>query len=186
MDVAEARVLLGVDADDPWPAVRSAYRRRIRAVHPDVNGGAAAATAARLNEAYAVLSRARRAGAPGGSADPDRARPAPDPPPPAPSPPPAVGVALAGNDTLLLSCPPDEAFALLLDAAHRVGSVSYVDRGCAIFEVVVRQDGEACSAVVTLQGRAHGTEAFVTLEALARPATLAPDRVVDRLLGALR
>ncbi|MFO7280582.1 MAG: J domain-containing protein [Thermoanaerobacterales bacterium] len=184
MDVAEARAVLGVGADDPWPAVRSAYRRRIRAVHPDLNGGAAAA-AARLNEAYAVLSRARRAG--GRGAPPPGPTPAaPDPAPPAPPPPPTVGVALAGNDTLLLSCPPDEAFALLLDAAHRVGSVSYVDRACAIFEVVVRQDGEACSAVVTLQGRAHGTEAFVTLEALARPATLAPDRVVDRLLGALR
>jgi len=184
MDVAEARAVLGVGADDPWPAVRSAYRRRIRAVHPDLNGGAAAA-AARLNEAYAVLSRARQAG--GRGAPPPGPTPAaPDPAPPAPPPPPTVGVALAGNDTLLLSCPPDEAFALLLDAAHRVGSVSYVDRACAIFEVVVRQDGEACSAVVTLQGRAHGTEAFVTLEALARPATLAPDRVVNRLLGALR
>src|SRR5690606_21083503 len=134
---------------------------------------------------HAVLSRARRAG--GRGAPPPGPTPAaPDPAPPAPPPPPTVGVALAGNDTLLLSCPPDEAFALLLDAAHRVGSVSYVDRACAIFEVVVRQDGEACSAVVTLQGRAHGTEAFVTLEALARPAALAADRVVDRLLGALR
>src|SRR5690606_3541828 len=109
-----------------------------------------------------------------------------DPAPPAPPPPPTVGVALAGNDTLLLSCPPDEAFALLLDAAHRVGSVSYVDRACAIFQVVGRQDGDACSADVPIPGRPHATEALVTLEALARPATLAPDRVVDRLLGALR
>src|SRR5690606_26370028 len=85
MDVAEARAVLGVGADDPWPAVRSAYRRRIRAVHPDLNGGAAAA-AARLNEAYAVLSRARRAG--GRGAPPPGPTPAaPDPAPPAPPPP---------------------------------------------------------------------------------------------------
>ena len=92
---------------------------------------------------------------------------------------------MVGPDTLLLAAPPDEAFALLVEAGHRVGNVSYVDRSCAIFEVVVRQDGETCSLVVTLQGRAHGTEAFLTLEALERAATLAPDRIVARMAAAL-
>ncbi len=180
MDVVEARSVLGVAESDGWDVVRLAYRRRIRAAHPDTHGAGATPTAVRLNEAYAVLSRAKRAGA---TVAPSPAGPAPAPPPPPPPPP--VGVTVVGNDTVLLAAPPDEAFALLLEAGHRVGNVSYVDRSCAIFEVVVRQDGETCSLVVTLQGRAHGTEAFLTLEAMERPATLPPDRIVERLVTAL-
>jgi hypothetical protein len=173
VDVIEARSVLGVTESDGWDAVRLAYRRLIRAAHPDTHGVAAAPTAVRLNEAYAVLSRAKRAGALPTS---------PAPPPPTPPP---VGVMVVGNDTVLLAAPPDEAFALLLEAGHRVGNVSYVDRSCAIFEVVVRQDDETCSLVVTLQGRAHGTEAFLTLEAMERAATLPPDRIVERVVAAL-
>jgi hypothetical protein len=182
VDVVEARTVLGVTDADGWDVVRRAYRTRIRAAHPDTHGVGATATAVRLNEAYAVLSRAKRAGALHVA---PAAAPPPPPPPPPPAPP-AVGVTVEGSDTLLLAAPPDEAFALLLEAGHRVGNVSYVDRSCAIFEVVVRQDGETCSLLVTLQGRAHGTEAFLTLEALERPASLPPDRVVRRMLDALR
>ena len=126
-----------------------------------------------------MLSRAKRAGA---------ATPAPTPSttPPASLPRPRPRWACAvGGDTLLLAAPPDEAFALLLEAGHRVGNVSYVDRACAIFEVVVRQDDETCSLVVTLQGRAHGSEAVLTLEAMERPASLPPDRAVARVVAAL-
>ncbi|HEX6421418.1 MAG TPA: J domain-containing protein [Acidimicrobiales bacterium] len=181
MDIAEARAVLGVAETDAWEVVRLAYRRRIRAAHPDTLGVATSPAAVRINEAYAVLSRAKRAGLLG-AGGPAAGAPPPASPPPAP---PAVGVEVVGGDTLLLAAPPDEAFALLLEAGHRVGNVSYVDRSCAIFEVVVRQDGETCSLVVTLQGRAHGTEAFVTLEALERPASLPPGRVVARLAAAL-
>jgi len=180
VDVVEARAVLGVSAGDGWDVVRLAYRSRIRAAHPDVHGVGTTPVAARLNEAYAVLSRARRAGA--APPTPAPTPPAPAPPPPAPPP---VGVRVVGGDTLLLAAPPDRAFALLLEAGHRVGNVSYVDRSCAIFEVVVRQDGETCSLVVTLQGRAHGTEALLTLEAMERAASLPPDRIVARVLAAL-
>jgi hypothetical protein len=181
MDVVEARAVLGVAVSDSWDVVRLAYRRRIRAAHPDTHGVSATPTAVRLNEAYAVLSRAKRAGSLPVTATASPAAATPPPPPP----PPAVGVSVVGSDTVLLAAPPDEAFVLLLEAGHRVGNVSYVDRSCAIFEVVVRQDGESCSLVVTLQGRAHGTEAFLTLEAMERPATLPPDRVVQRVVDAL-
>jgi hypothetical protein len=180
VDVTEARAVLGVGDGDGWDVVRLAYRRRIRAAHPDVHGAGATPVAARLNEAYAVLSRAKRAGA-----STPAPTPATTPPAPAPPAPPPVGVRVVGGDTLLLAAPPDEAFALLLEAGHRVGNVSYVDRACAIFEVVVRQDDETCSLVVTLQGRAHGTEAVLTLEAMERPASLPPDRVVARVVAAL-
>jgi hypothetical protein len=191
MDVSEARSVLGVADGDGWDVVRAAYRRRIRAAHPDTHGVGTTAAAVRLNEAYAVLSRAKRAaGAPGGdpaaapaaTAAPHPPAPAPAPPPPAP---PASGLRVEGGDTLVLAAPPDEAFALLLDAGHQVGNVSYVDRSCAIFEVMVRQDDETCSLVVTLQERGHGTEALLTLEAIERVATLPPDRVVERMVAAL-
>lgn len=181
MDTAEARAVLGIAAGADWEAVRAAYRRAIRGAHPDTHGHGATATAVRLNEAYSVLQEARRAGTLDRPAPPPPA--APPPPPPAP---PTVGVAVEANDTLLLAAPPDEAFLVLLEAAHQVGNVSYIDRSCGIFETVVRQDDETCSLLVTLQGRAHGTEAFLALEALERAASLPTDRVLDRLLDALR
>ena len=50
---------------------------------------------------------------------------------------------------------------------------------------MIRQDGETCSLVVTLQGRAHGTEAFLTLEAMERAASLPTDRVLAQMVDAL-
>jgi DnaJ domain len=196
VDVEEARGVLEVAAGDDWDAVRASYRRLIRETHPDVTGdGRGAATArraARLNEAYAVLSRAKRAGTldtphptstNGGGSGP---RPAPPgPPPPAPPPPPAVGVRLVGPDTLLLAAPPEVAFPLLVEAGHRVGSLSYVDRSCGIFEVIVRLDGETGSLLVMLQPRGHGTEAVFSLESLERAASYVPEPVVREMIAAL-
>ena len=190
MDVHEARRVLEVADGDGWDAVRTAYRRLIRAAHPDREGGTTRA-AVRLNEAYAVLSRARRHGSPvgtaaqprgggaGPAAGPERRRPA-QPAPPAP-PPPRVGAALVGEDTLLLAAPPPAAFALLLEAGHRIGSVSYVDRSCGIFEVVVHPSGETCSLLVTLEGRGHGTEVTFAMESLERAASLSPEPYARRL-----
>jgi hypothetical protein len=190
MDLHEARTVLGITEGDGWDTVRAAYRRLIRSAHPDRAGGTTGA-AARLNEAYAVLSRARRqgsrvgtpAGAPTGAPAPSR--PPEPPPPPSPPPPPRVGSAVVGEDTLLLAAPPPEAFALLLDAGHRIGSVSYVDRSCGIFEVVVREGAETCSLLVTLQGRGHGTEVVFALESLERAASLSPERHIRQLSGIL-
>lgn len=214
MDVWEARAVLGVADADGWEAIRAAYRRLIRVAHPDAAGPGAGTgpTAARVNAAYTVLSRAKRSGlldagrpgqaVPTAGAGAGAARGgAPPAPPPwpsaasdrpadtavpwAPPPPPEVGVVIVGTDTLLLAAPPDEAFARMLEAAHAVGAVTYVDRSCSIFEAVVRLDGESCSLVVTLQGRAHGTEAFLTLESLERVASHSPEPVVHQLAAAL-
>jgi hypothetical protein len=186
VDVQEARRVLEVAESDGWDVVRASYRRLIRAAHPDRAGGTTRA-AVRLNEAYAVLSRARRHGSPVGTrAAPAGAPRPPGPPPPPPPPaPPRVGTAVVGEDTLLLAAPPPEAFALLLEAGHRIGSVSYVDRSCGIFEVVVHESGETCSLLVTLQGRGHGTEAVFALESLERAASLSPEPHVRRLGAAL-
>jgi glyoxylase-like metal-dependent hydrolase (beta-lactamase superfamily II) len=182
VDVHEARTVLEVADGDGWDAVRASYRRLIRAAHPDRAGGTTRA-AARLNEAYAVLSRARRGGSRVGTATGPAGtarRPRPPGPPP-PPPPPRVGTAVVGDDTLLLAAAPPEGFALLLEAGHRIGSVSYVDRSCGIFEVVVHHAGETCSLLVTLQGRGHGTEAVFALESLERAASLSPEPYARRL-----
>jgi hypothetical protein len=182
MDVQEARRVLEVAESDVWDVVRAAYRRLIRAAHPDRAGGTTRA-AVRLNEAYAVLSRARRQGSSTGAraAPPAARRPPGAPSPPPAPPPPRVGTAVVGDDTLLLAAPLPEAFALLLDAGHRIGSVSYVDRSCGIFEVVVHEAGETCSLLVTLEGRGHGTEAVFALESLERAASLSPEPYARRL-----
>jgi hypothetical protein len=97
-----------------------------------------------------------------------------------------MGAAVVGADILLLAAPPAEAFARLLDAAHRIGSVSYVDRSCGIFEVVVHRAGETCSLLVTLEGRGHGTEVVFALESLERAASLSPEPYTRRLAEMLR
>jgi hypothetical protein len=187
VDVHEARTVLEVADGDGWDAVRASYRRLIRAAHPDRAGGTGRA-AARLNEAYAVLSRARRQGSPVRTTTVPAGprRPARRPPPPPPAPPPRIGTAVVGADILLLAAPPAEAFARLLDAAHRIGSVSYVDRSCGIFEVVVHRAGETCSLLVTLEGRGHGTEVVFALESLERAASLSPEPYTRRLAEMLR
>ncbi len=82
--------------------------------------------------------------------------------------------------------PADEAFARLLDACHQIGDVTYVDRSCAILEALVRVEGEGvCSLVITLQGRADGTDAFCTLEALEHVASPPVRAIVVDLVAAL-
>lgn len=182
MDVDSARRALGLGSTPTWDDVRAAYRARIQVVHPDRAGGSAA-RAVELNAAYTTLLRARRDGT---------LHQAPAPP----CPPAARGAAVAepweppevlDGDTVRLAVPPDEAFARLLEAAHHIGAVTYVDRSCAIFETLVDVHGEgACSLVITLQGRSDGTEAFCTLEAIEHVGRPPVRPVVEALVAALR
>ena len=186
MDVAVARSELGLGSTPTWTQVRIAYRAQIAASHPDRAGGDPA-RAAVVTEAYATLERAHREGR---LAD----RP-PTPPPPRPGStrahhrpeplhePPEV----LDGDTVHLAVPPDEAFARLVDACHRIGDLTYIDRSCAILEALLPIEGEGvCSLVITLQGRADGTDAFCTLEAIEHVATPPVRPVVERLVWALR
>lgn len=182
MNVHEARSLLGVGPDDGWDAVRLAYRRLIRELHPDRAGPGATARAAQLNEAYGILSNALGGTAMRGRRAMPPRRPAAATPPPSPR----VTAHLDGPDLLVVDAPADEAFTRLLEAGHAVGAVSYVDRSCAIFEVIVRHEGESCSFVVSLQSReTGGTEAYCTLECLERVHSPSPEPVVRELAAAL-
>lgn len=189
MDVAAARDELGLGATPTWLEVRAAYRERIQLAHPDRTGGDTARAAA-LNAAYTTLVRARRSG--------DLHQPPPAPTPPAP-PSPIVSERpswasesdeeppeVLDGDTVRLFLPPDEAFQRLLEAADCIGDVTYVDRSCAIFEALVAVEGEGtCSLVVTLQGRAHGTDAFCTLEAIEHVGSPPVRQVTEALVAAL-
>jgi hypothetical protein len=165
VDVSEARARLGVAAGAPWSEVRGAFRRLLRANHPDVvlgEGGATARTAL-LIEAY------------------ERLRAAAGEEPEAPGPAGAVGFTVVDSGTLAFAAPADEVFLRLLEVAHEIGDVTYVDPDVGLLETVVQLEaGPTCSLVVSLQGRGTGvTEAFCTLEPLGAGASLPPTAAVD-------
>jgi hypothetical protein len=176
VELDEARSLLGVSPTDEWDAVRIAYRRLIRQQHPDHAGPGATVRAAQLNDAYRVLSRALQVQTADGTRPRRRLA---DPPPP------RLDAHIEGADTLVVEAPLEQAFSQLLEAGHVVGHVSYVDRSSAIFEVVVKHEGEACSFVVSLEGDGK-TEAYCTLESMERSQRLSPTPIVRQLAGALR
>jgi hypothetical protein len=187
VDVPAARSTLGLGPTPSWTEVRIAYRAQIAATHPDRAGGDPA-RAASVTQAYAALERAHRdgrlhhSGTGSRPAAPTAARRSPPSPPPLDEPPEVLD-----GDTVHLLAPPDEAFVRVLEACHRIGDVTYVDRSCAILETLLQVEGEGtCSLVITLQGRAHGTDAFCTLEAIEHVASPPVRQVVERLVEALR
>ncbi len=213
--VDEARRVLGLDPDAPIDAkvLRKSFRRLVRVAHPDVNAGAdAAERTTRLTLAYRVLSEAALRGesttsvgaraskdrpAPGGSggSTPERG-PAPsgdaasarrgDVPGPGREVP-RIGVRLVGNDSISVSAPAEETLMLLVDAAHDLGEISYLDRTAGLLEVIVEfVEAPTSSVLFSLQGRADGTtEVFCTVEALSggdSPPAEAVTRLVLRTL----
>lgn len=193
MDVGEAARILDVAPQAPWDDVRRAYRLAIGIHHPDRMGATGDQQAVRIIEAFRVLERARL--------DPRFAPPRPPPPRPDPSPdvakaagrrppaPPVDGLALTriDDDTLRIDAPADEAFRWLIEGAHELGNITYLDRSGPIFEVLCRfVDAPATSLLVTLQGRADGTDALCSAESIeARPGPPTV-LVVDAYEAALR
>lgn len=191
MDVREAARVLDVAPQAPWDEVRRAYRLAIGIHHPDRMGATGDQQAVQIIEAFRVLERARL--------DPRFAPPLPPPPPASPdaakdtsrrpSSPPVGGLALTriDDDTLRIDAPADEAFRWLIEGAHELGNITYLDRSGPIFEVLCRfVDAPATSLLVTLQGRADGTDALCSAESIeARPAPPTV-LVVDAYEAALR
>lgn len=169
--------MLGLRRDTTWAEVRSAYRTRIRTVHPDVSRGPGT-EAARLNAAFSTLERVYRRG----EAPPPPATSSPSNPSPSTAAPTTEGrgrkrtfespppdLVLVADDGLVLEAPADEVFLRLAEALDDVGAVTYVDPNSGYLEALVG-DGTG-QLVVSLQGRAYATEAFFTLEQLdSRPA----------------
>jgi hypothetical protein len=199
VDLAEALAVLGLRPGAPMAEVRERYRTLVRRSHPDLvdtdaDRATATATTARITGAFAVVRRAViDDGADvvpeptaGPSTSPDSARGPAGPAAPRPWEVDSVE-ADADGDTISIAAPPNEAYALLLDAAARLGGIGYVDRRLGILEVIVRfEGGPSCSVLITLQGRAFGTDAFCTMESIEAAPTPSIRPVVDALVEELQ
>lgn len=91
------------------------------------------------------------------------------------------------GDTIWIEAPPDEAYQRLLEAASTLGGIGHVDRNLGLLEVIVRfEGGPSCSVLMTLQGRAHGTDAFCEMESIEADPTPSIYPVLDSLVERLR
>ena len=180
MDEAEARQVLGVGARASPGEVRASFRRLVRDSHPDVVPAdpAASRATASLVEAYAVLRRV--------SSAPIIAAPAA----PAPT---ARRVTRPGEvvnhgDSLLVDGPPDEVYRHIVEVAHLVGEITYLDPDARLLDTIVTtEEGAACSLLACFQGRAGATEIFFSIEPLGgepRPAVEPLVRMLAHLLRA--
>jgi hypothetical protein len=200
VDTSEALSVLGISPGATADDVRTAYLRLIRDRHPDraLSDPDATHQTARLTQAYAVV-RAVMAET-GGATVPVPGRPAPASASAGSGPPDErarthwpfdvdaepVGAELVDSDTIAIEAPADEAFALLFEAAGRVGHVAYFDRHLGILETIVRfEGGPTCSVLITLQGHAQATEAFCTMESIEAAPTPLIRPVVEAIVDEL-
>ncbi len=182
MDAAEARAVLGLAASADADSVRAAFRGLVRRHHPDLAGATGAAATIRVLEAYRALQ-------PDGPADRARLASPPRPRPPAPSRPPSAPAVpvWADGDTIVVARPTMDSWLALLEVAHGLGAVSYVDAGLGLLETIVEfVDFPVCSVLLTFRCPAQGTtEACCAVEALGLgdppPAAAVAALIVDRL-----
>lgn len=185
MDRQQAAQLLGVEPEADAATVRSAYRRLLLVTHPDVStAGDATDRTLHLIRAVEVLTgpppsaaqpsggedapaEGSEAGRTDGAAPPGGATPGSDqePRPEAPT----IEVALVDDDTIGIAAPHHEALMIVLETAHQLGEVAYLDHSAGMVEVVVEFVlAPTSSVVMSLQGRAAGvTEVFCTVEPLS-------------------
>ena len=181
MSVEEAARVLdvatGASADD----LRAAYRRELRRTHPDVNAARdATERTVALGLAYRVLLTAPAPPSPSRSPSP--------PPPRAPDDSGPERVHLVDDETIAVHAPAAEALLAIIDAAHRLGEIGYLDPSAGLLEVVVEFVAAPTSSVVlSLQGRANGTtEVFCSVEPLSGGASPPVAAVVRLLLRTLQ
>lgn len=184
MPWSEALLVLGLTHATDELAVRGAFRARLRETHPDLNAAADATDrTVRLTTAYRVaLEHLGRA-----SATP------PEPPRPsaaatAPAPDAALEIRLVDAETIGIDAPAIEVVPMLIEAAHQLGDITYLDPGAGLLEVVVEFVGAPTSSVVlSLQGRATGvTEVFCTVEPLSGGEAPSDEAVTNLLWRTLR
>jgi len=91
------------------------------------------------------------------------------------------------SDSIVFEAPPDETFQLLYESAACIGGIGHVDRGLGLLEVIVRfEGGPSCSVLMTLQGRAHGTEVFCEMESIEAAPTPPISPVLEALVAGIR
>jgi hypothetical protein len=177
VDVATAYEVLGVGPDAVWPDVRASYLRLVRKHHPDTavdsaDAGRRTVRTAQITAAYSVLFANRP---PTGDV-PRSFTPKVEQE--------TLADVMDGSRRVLLAAEMDDAFAALLEAAHVVGVVSYVDRQSAVLETIVTAvPGQATSLLIFLEpGQEDGvTEAFLGVESLGGHPPAPLDPLVDRI-----
>lgn len=129
-DIDTALAALGLTGRPEWLEIRDAYRRSIRTIHPDVaDDMESTRSAAQVNASFDVLRRA--------TGDGRHPLPAPQPrqrphAPPAPASPPAATVIRSRGD---------DVYVHLLEAAHEVGDVCYLDPEAGLIQVLLSSHG---------------------------------------------
>ncbi|MBK6502912.1 MULTISPECIES: DnaJ domain-containing protein [Candidatus Neomicrothrix] len=166
MTPSDARALLGVSPQATHDEVRAAFRAQIGRHHPDVNPApGTSARAMALIEAWEVLSVEPAVTDPPVTDPPITDPPITDPPITGPL------AAWATGSSVMAAAPADEVMLWLIDAAHRVGDVTFLDMAAGLVEALVEfVDGPVVTLTLSLQGRvAAGTEVFISMEPWSRP-----------------
>jgi hypothetical protein len=181
VNLTTAWTRLGIGPTDDAEVVRAAYLAQLHRLHPDHSAAPDAnAVTATLTDAYQAV-RAHLSEAEIHRPERDAA---PDVPPVE-----VIPIALVADDTIAVALPAGETYALLVEAAHRLGEVTHIEPSSSLLQVVVEfVDAPVCQLLLTMQGRATGvTEVFCTVESLEpqpAPGAAAVTRVLlDELVA---
>ncbi|MSY78291.1 MAG: DnaJ domain-containing protein [Actinobacteria bacterium] len=177
-----ARRLLEVTAQSSEVEIRASYRRLLLRTHPDLSPKVdATERTMALTKAYLLLSSQTS------SSDP---LPHPKPAPTAAETDPRaerVRIDLLDDLTISVGAPASETLMLLIDMAHSLGEISYLDPAAGLLEIVIEFLEEPTSSVLlSMQGRGDGTtEVFCSVEPLSGGISPPADAVARLLLRTL-
>ena len=188
----EALGILGLSTAEAkdFAAVRSAYHRRMRAVHPDLNHAPdASEAAAMVSAAYDMLDRAYRAqkSARDGRRAAQQRKDAQRGSRPTPR---GMRARVLSETTVTVMGSVPEVFGLVRRAGARIGEVSSLDEGSGMV-VVVAEFLHAAPCQVTFSvirrgdDRAHVRVAVEPMSAGEAPPTAAVTRLLAEKLNAL-
>ena len=186
--VDAARLLLGVEAACSEVEIRAAYRMLLLRTHPDINSKAdATERTMALTSAYLLLTSLVVDPAPAAAQQEEPAQQAE----------PAarqgrrrtqkkeeeIEILLLGDLTISVAAPASETLMLLIDMAHELGEISYLDPSAGLLEIVIEFVEEPTSSVLlSMQGRGNATtEVFCSVEPLSGGIS-PPADAVARLL----
>lgn len=178
--VDAARFLLGVEAACSETEIRAAYRMLLLRTHPDINSKAdATERTMALTSAYLLLTSLVVDPAPAQQEEPaaeqGRRR--------APKKEDEIEILLLGDLTISVAAPASETLMLLIDMAHELGEISYLDPSAGLLEIVIEFVEEPTSSVLlSMQGRGNATtEVVCSVEPLSGGIS-PPADAVARLL----
>ena len=192
MDLAAARVVLGVTAVTPWPEVRALYLQLMRRHHPDIasdlaDAGLRTVRTAQITEAFSIIVEAQTAAPESVTAPAHDAHRREQTASTGDS---YLGasfrhptIAVDGAREVLLDAPAMDAFVALHEAFSILGAVSYIDRLSLVLEaIVVPVPGQATSLLTWLDPAPDGaTAATICVESLGGHPPADIDTLVDRI-----